>query len=239
MNNNFSKKTQQHFNQMHADWWNPTGICKLLHRMNPIRLQFIINQVGNLQGKKVLDVGCGGGILSESLAVNKAQVVGLDTAKDLITVAQQHAKETNVSVQYYNHSVEDEYFLKKYKQSFHVLTCMELLEHLDDPEMTVRHCVQLVEKGGHVIFSTLNRTMKSWLYAIVGAEYILRWLPYNTHHYRYFIRPAELATLGRKYNLTLQKIEGMHYNFLLKRWMLTQNANVNYLIHFQKTSYSI
>jgi 2-polyprenyl-6-hydroxyphenyl methylase/3-demethylubiquinone-9 3-methyltransferase len=203
-----------------------------LHQINPLRLAWIQERV-SLQGLKVLDVGCGGGILSDAMARAGAQVLGIDLADKALKVAQLHALETQTpGVQYRSISAED--LAAEQAAQFDVVTCMEMLEHVPDPASVVRACATLVKPGGWVFFSTLNRNPKSFLFAIVGAEYILNMLPRGTHEYAKFIQPRELATHCRAVDLTWQSTRGLGYNPLTRRYSLNADTSVNYLVATRK-----
>ncbi|MFO1349737.1 MAG: bifunctional 2-polyprenyl-6-hydroxyphenol methylase/3-demethylubiquinol 3-O-methyltransferase UbiG [Gammaproteobacteria bacterium] len=209
-------------------WWDPQSEFKPLHDINPLRLDYIDERAG-LSGKRVLDVGCGGGILSESMARRGAQVVGIDLGRAPLAVARLHQLESGVAVDYREIAAED--LACEEPASFDVVTCLEMLEHVPDPASTVRACRTLVKDDGHVFFSTLNRNPKSYLFAIVGAEYVLKLLPKGTHDYRKFIRPSELEAWARAAGLKVQALIGMHYNPLTRRYWLAPGLDVNYLAH--------
>jgi 2-polyprenyl-6-hydroxyphenyl methylase/3-demethylubiquinone-9 3-methyltransferase len=213
-------------------WWDKTSEFKPLHAINPLRLKFIDDLVG-LDGKRVLDVGCGGGILSESMAEKGADVTGIDLGDKALKVAKLHQLESGSKVDYRLVSVED--LAKEQPASFDVVTCMEMLEHVPDPEAIVRACAQLVKPGGSVFFSTINRNPKSYLFAVIGAEYILNMLPKGTHEYQKFIKPSELSSWARYVGLNVGQLKGMGYNPLIDHYSLGDNASVNYLIHTLKS----
>jgi len=215
------------FNQIAHKWWDPTSEFKPLHDINPLRLNFI-NQNFPLKDKKVLDVGCGGGILSESMAQLGAEVTGLDQSEIAIKIAQLHAKESNLSIDYKLLNIED--FLKKNKKKYDVITCLEMLEHVPDPSSVIQACRRLLKPDGRMFFSTINRNPKSFLFAIIGAEYVLKLLPKGTHTYEKFITPAELIQWCRENELNVLDIIGMTYNPILKRYKLEKDTSVNYLI---------
>lgn len=216
------------FDRLASRWWDPDGKMKPLHDINPLRLRYVDSRAG-LAGKKVLDVGCGGGILAEAMAFAGARVTGLDLADEALKVARLHLLESGRQVEYRHLSVEA--FAQQVPQSFDVVTCMELLEHVPDPASVVRACATLVKPGGAVFFSTLNRNPKSFLLAIVAAEHVLRLLPRGTHDYRRFIRPSELDRFVRSAGLTLQDLTGLHYNPLLRSYSLGGDVDVNYLAY--------
>jgi len=216
------------FEELASRWWDPHSEFKPLHDINPLRLNFINDRVG-LQGKAVLDIGCGGGILAESMAAHGALVMGIDLGEAPLAVARLHLKESGEKVEYRAISAED--LVRETPGSFDVVTCMELLEHVPDPASTVAACSQLVKPGGHVFFSTINRNPKSWLFAIVGAEYMLKLLPRGTHDYLKFIKPSELERWARSTGLSMHEFTGMHYNPLLRRYSLGPGVDVNYIAH--------
>ncbi len=221
----------ENFESLAQDWWIREGTFKTLHDINPLRLGFITQQV-DLLDKTILDIGCGGGILTESLANHSAQVTGIDASKMAISAAQEHAAEHNKSIVYIETTVEE--IAKKQPQQFDVVVCMELLEHVPDPLSVVQSCADLLKPHGHVFFSTLNRNLKSYLFAILGAEYVLKLLPRGLHHYDQFIRPAELASWMRQADLDLIKMSGISYNPFKQQYHLTDNVGVNYLVYGRK-----
>lgn len=216
------------FAELAHQWWDLQGVFKPLHQLNPLRLNYIDSRI-SLAGKQVLDVGCGGGILSESMAQRGAQVLGIDLAEKSLQVAQLHALETNVQIEY--RCVAVEALAQEKPQAFDVVTCMEMLEHVPDPASVVRACAALVKPGGHVFFSTLNRNAKAYLMAVVGAEYVLNLLPKGTHDYSKFIKPSELAAWMRQSALELQHQTGVTYHPLSKQYALTVDTSVNYMLH--------
>ena len=215
------------FSALAAKWWDPTSEFKPLHEINPLRLEWI-NQRAPLAGKRVLDVGCGGGLLTEAMAGQGAQVTGIDLAEKSLTVARLHQLESGAQVDYACISAED--LAAREPASFDVVTCMEMLEHVPDPAAIVRACATLVKPGGHVFFSTLNRNPKSYLFAVLGAEYILGLLPRGTHDYMKFIKPSELARFAREAHLNVQQWQGIGYNPLTGRYWLGTDTSVNYLV---------
>jgi len=219
------------FSALAAKWWDPTSEFRPLHEINPLRLGWI-DGIVPLAGKRVLDVGCGGGILAEAMAATGASVTGIDLAEKSLKVANLHKLESGAKVDYECISAED--LATREPASFDVITCMEMLEHVPVPSSIVRACATLVKPGGHVFFSTLNRNPKSYLFAVIGAEYILNLLPRGTHEYMKFIKPSELARFAREAGLTTQGLMGMHYNPLTGRYWLAQNTDVNYLVHTVK-----
>lgn len=220
------------FSQLADKWWDKTGEFKPLHDINPLRLDYIDAQA-HLQGKNVLDVGCGGGILSESMALRGADsVLGIDMAEKSLAVAQLHAEQTQLSnISYRCISVED--LANEMPQAFDVVTCMEMLEHVPDPVSIIRSCAKLVKPNGKVFFSTINRNPKSYLHAILGAEYLLNLVPKGTHDWQKFITPAELARMAREAKLDIVHTQGMSYHLLKKQYYNTDNIDVNYMLTCQ------
>jgi 2-polyprenyl-6-hydroxyphenyl methylase/3-demethylubiquinone-9 3-methyltransferase len=216
------------FSDLAHQWWDTQGVFKPLHQLNPLRLDYIDSRA-SLNGKQVLDVGCGGGILSESMARCGAQVSGIDLAEKSLQVAQLHALESGLAVEYRCIAVEA--LAEEKPQSFDVVTCMEMLEHVPDPASVIRACAALVKPGGHLFFSTLNRNAKAYLMAVIGAEYVLNLLPKGTHDYSKFIKPSELAAWLRQSGLELQHQTGVTYNPLNKQYSLTADTGVNYMLH--------
>jgi len=215
------------FSRLAARWWDPAGEFRPLHEINPLRLEWIEGHA-SLAGKTVLDVGCGGGILAESMARRGARVTGIDLSEKALRVAELHLLESKLDVQYKLSSVED------CAGSFDVVTCMELLEHVPDPAAMVAACARLVRPGGHVFFSTINRNAKSYLFAVIGAEYVLGLLPKGTHDYQRFVKPSELAGWCRASGLSSQELIGMTYNPLSRVYSLGRDCDVNYLLCCQR-----
>ncbi len=220
------------FDQLSDRWWDEDGEFKPLHEINPLRLGYI-DQRARLQGKRVLDVGCGGGILAEAMARKGARVTGIDLAERSLAAASAHAKAGGVTVDYRLVAAQD--LATAAPESFDVVTCMEMLEHVFDPGVVVSACAQLLKPEGHVFFSTINRNLRAFLFAILGAEYVLRLLPKGTHEYARFIRPAELARWAREAQLDVADIAGLSYNPLTRAFRLTRDVTVNYLLHARKT----
>ncbi|MGX2031794.1 bifunctional 2-polyprenyl-6-hydroxyphenol methylase/3-demethylubiquinol 3-O-methyltransferase UbiG [Methylocaldum gracile] len=212
-------------------WWDLDGEFKTLHAVNPLRIQFI-RSFAELEGKRVVDVGCGGGILSEGLARAGAQVVGIDLAEELLDVAKSHADESGIGVDY--RRVSAEALAEAESDSFDIVTCMEMLEHVPEPASVVRACAKLVKPGGRVFFSTLNRKLKAYLLAIVGAEYLLNMIPKGTHDYATFIKPSELSRWAREAGLELLGMEGIAYNPITGQFTLSRDLDVNYLAAFAR-----
>ena len=220
------------FSELAHRWWDVNSEFRPLHQINPLRLEWI-NNLASLKGKAVLDVGCGGGILSDAMARSGAIVTGIDLATKSLKVAQLHALETQTPNVNYR-EVSAEALAAEAPAQFDVVTCMEMLEHVPDPASIVKACATLVKPGGWVFFSTLNRNPKSFLFAIVGAEYVLNLLPKGTHEYAKFIRPSELAAYCRSGGLTLQATKGLQYNPITRRYWLDANTSVNYMIATQR-----
>lgn len=216
------------FADLAHQWWDAQGVFKPLHQLNPLRLDYIDSRA-SVNGKQVLDVGCGGGILSESMARRGARVLGIDMAERSLEVAQLHALEAEIQIEYRCIAVEA--LAEEKPASFDIVTCMEMLEHVPDPASVVRACAALVKPGGHLFFSTLNRNAKAYLMAVIGAEYVLNLLPKGTHDYAKFIRPSELAAWLRESGLELQHQTGVTYNPLNKQYSLTADTSVNYMLH--------
>jgi 2-polyprenyl-6-hydroxyphenyl methylase/3-demethylubiquinone-9 3-methyltransferase len=220
------------FSELAHRWWDPESEFRPLHQINPLRLDWI-NGLSPLHGRRVLDVGCGGGILAESMARKGAQVLGIDLATKPLKVAQLHAAEVGTTgIEYREVAAED--LAKEMPGHFDTVTCMEMLEHVPDPSSIVQACAALTKPGGWVFFSTINRNPKSFLFAIVGAEYMLKLLPQGTHEYARFIRPSELAGWCRDAGLGLQSTRGMEYNPLTRRYRLSTDVSVNYLFACRK-----
>lgn len=219
------------FSELAHKWWDKSSEFKPLHEINPLRLNYINNAV-SLKGKRVLDVGCGGGILSESMVEKGAKVTGIDLGEKAIKVAQLHSLESEVEVDYRLVSAED--LAAQAASTYDVVTCLEMLEHVPNPASIVQACAQLVKPGGHIFFSTINRNPKAYVLAVLGAEYILNMLPKGTHDYAKFIKPSELASWARQANLALEGQAGMSYNPLTKRYWLNDDVSVNYLVHTTK-----
>lgn len=226
--NNVDVSEVEKFSTMASKWWDKDGPCAPLHILNPCRLQFI-QQYCNLNGKNVLDVGCGGGILSYSMATCHAQVIGIDASKELIEVAKNKAQQQNVNITYHDMTIED--FAQNTNIKFDVITCMELMEHVPEPQTLLTNCAELLKPQGQLFISTINRTPKAYALAIVAAEYVLKILPQNTHEYKKFIRPAELDEMLRTANLQLINMSGIKYNPFSKHACLDKSVDVNYLAY--------
>jgi len=219
------------FSDLAHRWWDPASEFRPLHDINPLRLNWIDERAA-LAGQRVLDIGCGGGILAESMAVRGASVTGIDLSEKALGVAELHSLESGVSLRYENIAAED--LAAREPASFDIVTCMEMLEHVPDPSAVVRACAALVKPGGWVFFSTINRNLKAYLLAVVGAEYVLRMLPRGTHDYARFITPAELARFCRTSGLNVSAITGLHYNPLNQVYWLAPNSDVNYMVASQR-----
>lgn len=217
----------QKFSELAHRWWDPTSEFRPLHEINPLRLEWIHART-QLSGKKVLDIGCGGGILTESMVKKGANVTGIDLSDKALKVADLHGLESGISVSYRLISAED--MAAEQPGQYDVVTCMEMLEHVPDPAAIVKAAATLVKPGGHVFFSTINRNAKAYLYAVIGAEYLLRMLPKGTHDYAKFITPAELAQFVREAGLQVDSLKGMTYNPLTKIYALNQDTDVNYMV---------
>ena len=219
------------FEALASRWWDPNSEFKPLHDINPLRLNYI-DERARLPGKKVLDVGCGGGLLSEGMSHRGAHVTGIDMGEAPLSVAKLHSLESGVKVDYRRITVEE--LADQEAGQYDVVTCMEMLEHVPSPESVVAACTRLLKPGGQAFFSTLNRNPKSFLFAIVGAEYVLQLLPKGTHEFKKFIRPSELAGWIRNAGLEFKDITGMTYNPITKRYKLGSDVDVNYLVHATK-----
>jgi len=219
------------FSQLAHRWWDPGAEFKPLHEINPLRLDYI-DGIAGLRGKRIVDVGCGGGILAEAMAARGARVTGIDLAEKPLKVAQLHLLESGLEVDY--RLLAAEALALESPRGFGVVTCMELLEHVPDPAATVRACADLAEPGGQVFFATLNRKPKSYLLAVVGAEYVLKLLPRGTHDYARFIKPSELSAMCRAAGLRVSSVIGMTYNPFAKVYSLGDDADVNYILHATK-----
>jgi 2-polyprenyl-6-hydroxyphenyl methylase/3-demethylubiquinone-9 3-methyltransferase len=221
------------FASLAQSWWDPAGPSKPLHELNPLRLRYVENAVG-LRDAQVLDVGCGGGILSEAMARGGARVIGIDLSQAVLDVAELHALEGKLAIEY--RAIAAEELAAARPGSFDLVTCMEMLEHVPDPAAALAALGLLVKPGGHVIISTLNRKPMAFAVAIIGAEYIARMLPRGTHEYLKFIKPSELARWGRAAGLNLLDLTGITYNPLTRAFRLSTNTDINYLAHFQRTA---
>jgi len=219
------------FSALAHRWWDPNSEFKPLHAINPLRLSWLKSFV-NIEGKNVLDVGCGGGILAESMAQSGANTTGIDLSEKALKVADLHALEVGARVHYRSIAVET--LAEEQAEQYDVVTCMEMLEHVPDPASVVRACAKLCKPGGTLFFSTLNRSPKSYLFAIIGAEYLLKLLPKGTHEYAKFIKPSELVAFTRQAGLTIMGIKGISYNPITQIYSLSDDVDVNYLIAARK-----
>jgi len=231
MTANYDTQELAKFAALAHHWWDREGELKTLHQINPLRLRYITEKAP-LKNLNILDIGCGGGILTESLAQLGAHVTGIDMNPSLIETANLHQLESGTNVSYHLISAED--MALKHPQSFDVVTCLEMLEHVPDPSAIVKACATLVKPGGHLFFSTLNRNPKSYLFAILGAEYLLKILPKKTHDYAKFIKPSELNRWAEQAGLVTQEMKGIHYNPLTQQFKLTSDISVNYLFYAKK-----
>jgi 2-polyprenyl-6-hydroxyphenyl methylase/3-demethylubiquinone-9 3-methyltransferase len=219
------------FDALASRWWDPDGEFRPLHEINPLRLDWIRQHV-SLAGLKVVDIGCGGGILAEAMAAASADVTGIDMAEGPLAVARLHQHESGAKVDYRQATAEE--LAEAEAGTYDVVTCLEMLEHVPDPSQVIKSCAELVKPGGHVFFSTINRNPKSFAFAIVGAEYVLKLLPAGTHEYGKFIRPSELETWARMAGLTHKDSIGMQYNPFTREYSLGGNLDVNYLMYFER-----
>ena len=220
------------FSQLAHRWWDTNSEFRPLHEINPLRLDWI-DDLSGISGKRILDIGCGGGILSESMAQRGAKVTGIDLSDKALGVARLHLLESGQNVDYQKISAEE--LAEQDAGCFDIVTCMEMLEHVPDPSSTIAACAALVKPGGHVFFSTINRNAKAYLLAVIGAEYVLNILPKGTHEYSKFIKPSELSRWAKSVSLEPYELIGMSYNPLNKRYTLGQNTDVNFLLHTVKT----
>lgn len=235
MSQNIDKQEIAKFSQLAIHWWDPEGELKTLHAINPLRLRYIEDKVA-LAGKKVIDIGCGGGILSESMAKQGAEVTGIDLSEAALKAAKLHRYETleshpELKLNYQHISAEA--MADQEAGTYDVVTCMEMLEHVPHPDQIIKACAQLLKPGGHAFFSTLNRNLKSYLFAIVGAEYLLKILPKNTHDFAKFIRPSELTQWADKSKLSVKHLAGIHYDLFSQKFSLNEDLSVNYLLYAQ------
>ena len=238
--NTINKEEIEKFSKIAEEWWNPTGKFKPLHKFNPIRISYIKNNIINtfkLKNKKkslnkikILDIGCGGGLLSEPMRRLGAEVVGIDASQKNINVAKIHAKKNNLDIKYYCNSPEN----FEIKTKFDVILNMEIIEHVEDVDHFLKSSSNLLKKNGIMFIATLNKTLKSYLFAIVGAEYVLRWLPIGTHSWEKFIRPDYLIDISKKHNLKLDSLDGMKFNLIKDEWYLSSDKSVNYIGKFIK-----
>jgi len=239
-NNTLDKKEIEKFSKIAEEWWNPTGKFKPLHKFNPIRIKYIKDNLINdfdlknkkkpLQGLKILDIGCGGGLLSEPLARLGAKVTGIDPIKRNIEIAKHHLKKSKLNVKYYNFSPER----FKSNNKYDVILNMEIVEHVQNVDLFIKQSSKFLKKSGTMFIATLNQTLKSYLFAIIGAEYILKWLPIGTHDWQKFIKPDDLIRICKKNSLNLKNIDGMSFNPIIDKWNISNDRSVNYIAKFKK-----
>jgi len=230
--NNVDPKEIEKFSAMAEQWWDLEGDFKPLHMLNPTRLRYIEQGADGLFAKSIVDIGCGGGILSESMAKQGADVIGIDMAHASLQIAKLHALETQTKVQYQKITAEE--FASQHAGQFDIVTCMEMLEHVPNPASIVRACCDLVKPGGTVYFSTINKTFKAYLMMIIGAEHLLKWVPKGTHEYEKFIRPSQLLTAIDSTTLNCEDLCGVEFNPLQGEFVITKNVNVNYMLRCKK-----
>ncbi len=238
--NTINKEEIEKFSKIADEWWNPDGKFKPLHKFNPIRISYIKDNISNifkiknkqkpLENVKILDIGCGGGLLSEPMKRLGAEVVGIDASDKNIQVAKLHAKKNKLDIKYFCASPENFEIEKK----FDVILNMEIIEHVDDVDFFLKSCSNLLKKNGVMFVATLNKTLKSYIFAIIGAEYVMRWLPIGTHDWEKFIKPDYLINTLKKYNLSLRKIDGMKFNLIKNEWSISSDNSVNYISLFIK-----
>ncbi len=240
-NNTINKKEIEKFSKIAEEWWDPKGKFKPLHKFNPIRISYIINNITKtfkinnnekpLEKLKILDIGCGGGLLSEPMRKLGAEVVGIDASNKNINVAKLHAEKNNLKIEYICTSPEK----FKPKKLFDVILNMEIIEHVEDVEYFLKSCSKLLKKNGIMFIATINKTLKSYIFAIVGAEYVLRWLPIGTHDWEKFVNPDNLINISKKYNLELDSLDGMKFNLIKDEWNLSSDKSINYIGKFIKS----
>jgi len=230
---NINKNEVQKFDDISYSWWDPDGPFKPLHMLNPVRTSFIKNNI-DLENKSLIDVGCGGGLLCENLASKKTKVKGIDMSNESIEIAKTHQTLNNLNIDYETISIEE--LIKKSKTRYDILTCLELIEHVPDPEKLVKDCIEITKKESDLFFSTLNRNLVSYLVSIIGAEYIFNILPRGTHDYKSFIKPSEFCNILRKYSLQIKNIKGINYNVLNKKFYESSSPKINYIIHCKKNN---
>ena len=239
-NNTINKKEIEKFSKIAEEWWNPDGNFKPLHKFNPIRIEYIKNNIIEtlelsnkqkpLSGVKILDIGCGGGLLSEPMNRMGAEVTGIDASEKNIKIAKLHAKKNDLKITYLCKSPED----MKNDEKFDVILNMEIIEHVKDVNFFLNTCSNLLKKNGIMFVATLNKTLKSYIFAIVGAEYILKWLPIGTHEWEKFVKPEDLINILKKNNLKLEKLDGMKFNIIKDEWKISKDKSINYIGKFIK-----
>ncbi len=240
-NNTINKEEILKFSKMADEWWDPEGKFKPLHNFNPIRIKYIKSSILSnfnkrnsdlpLKGIEILDIGCGGGLLSEPMQRLGAKVTGIDASKKNIAIAKIHAKKNNLKIKYINSSPEK----LKIKKKFDVILNMEIIEHVDDIDLFIKKSSELLKKNGLMFIATLNKTLKSYFFAIIGAEYILRWLPMGTHDWNKFVKPLELTKLCKIHSLKLEGLDGVKFNPILNEWKISRDNSVNYITKFKKS----
>ena len=238
--NTINKEEIEKFSRIAEEWWNPLGKFKPLHKFNPIRISYIKDNIINsfklkkqekpLKNLKILDIGCGGGLLSEPMCRLGADVTGIDASKKNIQVAKLHAKKSDLKIKYISTSPEN----FKTNIKFDVILNMEIIEHVEDVSFFLKSCSSLLKKGGIMFIATINKTLKSYVFAIIGAEYILRWLPIGTHEWEKFVSPNDLINISKKYNLNLENLDGMKFNIIKDEWSLSDDKTINYIGKFVK-----
>ena len=228
---NVDKKEIKKFDDISYSWWDPEGPFKPLHMLNPVRTDFIKNRI-DLKDKTLIDVGCGGGLLCENLAEHSKEVKGIDMSNEAIEIAKTHQTLKNLKIDYEEIALEG--LLKKSKKKYDVLTCMELVEHVPDPEKLIKDCVKITNRKADLFFSTLNRNLISYIIAIVGAEYILNIIPKGTHEYEKFIKPSEFSKILRSNDLIVEDIKGISFNLVANKFCESNNTDINYIIHCKK-----
>ncbi len=240
-NNTINKEEILKFSKMADEWWDPEGKFKPLHNFNPVRIKYIKSSILSnfnkrnsdlpLKGIEILDIGCGGGLLSEPMQRLGAKVTGIDASKKNIAIAKIHAKKNNLKIKYINSSPEK----LKIKKKFDVILNMEIIEHVDDIDLFIKKSSELLKKNGLMFIATLNKTLKSYFFAIIGAEYILRWLPMGTHDWNKFVKPLELTKLCKTHSLKLEGLDGVKFNPILNEWKISRDNSVNYITKFKKS----
>ena len=239
--NTINKQEIEKFSKIASQWWNPNGKFKPLHKFNPIRIEYIKNNIIKdfnissnhkpLKGISILDIGCGGGLLSEPLARLGAEVVGIDASKKNIDIAKHHLKKSNLKIEYHDRSPEN----FNYEKKFDVILNMEIVEHVEDIPKFINQSTKFLKNNGLMFIATLNQTLKSYVFAIIGAEYILRWLPIGTHDWNKFVKPENLEDICNKNSLKLKSIDGVKFNPLLNKWKLSNDKSVNYITKYKKS----